>query len=42
MSKRAELANEFHNRGYSCAHAVACAFSDVIGYTVVDPIHGRK
>jgi len=31
MSKRAELANEFHNRGYSCAQAVACAFSDVIG-----------
>ncbi len=31
MSKRAKLANEFHERGYSCAQAVACAFSDVIG-----------
>ena len=31
MSKRAELANQFHDRGYSCAQAVACAFSDVIG-----------
>lgn len=31
MSKRAELANTYHERGYSCAQAVACAFSDVIG-----------
>lgn len=31
MSKRAELANQYHVRGYSCAQAVACAFSDVIG-----------
>lgn len=31
MSGRAELANQFHQRGYSCAQAVACAFSDVIG-----------
>lgn len=31
MSKRAEIANEFHLRGYSCAQAVACAFGDVIG-----------
>ena len=31
MSKRAELANTYHVRGYSCAQAVACAFSDVIG-----------
>lgn len=31
MSKRAEMANTYHERGYSCAQAVACAFSDVIG-----------
>lgn len=31
MSARAELANQFHERGYSCAQAVACAFADVIG-----------
>ena len=31
MSKRAEIANVYHERGYSCAQAVACAFSDVIG-----------
>ena len=31
MSKRAELANTYHERGYSCAQAVACAFSDGIG-----------
>ena len=31
MSKRAERANTYHERGYSCAQAVACAFSDVIG-----------
>ena len=31
MSKRAEIANVYHQRGYSCAQAVACAFSDVIG-----------
>ena len=31
MSKRAELANQYHVRGYSCAQAVACAFADVIG-----------
>lgn len=31
MSKRAEMANIYHERGYSCAQAVACAFSDVIG-----------
>ncbi len=31
MSTRAELANTYHERGYSCAQAVACAFSDVIG-----------
>ncbi len=31
MSKRAELANTYHERGYSCAQAVACAFCDVIG-----------
>ena len=31
MSKRAERADEFHKSGYSCAQAVACVFSDVIG-----------
>lgn len=31
MSQRAVRADEFHRRGYSCAQAVACAFSDVIG-----------
>ena len=31
MSARAEIANKYHERGYSCAQAVACAFSDVIG-----------
>lgn len=31
MSHRTELANTYHERGYSCAQAVACAFSDVIG-----------
>ncbi|MBR3705112.1 MAG: C_GCAxxG_C_C family protein [Oscillospiraceae bacterium] len=31
MSKRAEMANTYHEKGYSCAQAVACAFSDVIG-----------
>lgn len=31
MYNRAELANTYHERGYSCAQAVACAFSDVIG-----------
>ncbi|MDE7242893.1 MAG: C-GCAxxG-C-C family protein [Oscillospiraceae bacterium] len=28
---RAKIANDYHNAGYSCAQAVACAFSDVIG-----------
>ena len=31
MSERAKIANGYHERGYSCAQAVACAFSDVIG-----------
>lgn len=34
MSERAKRANEFHERGYSCAQSVACAFSDVIGLEV--------
>ncbi len=28
---RAQRANDYHNGGYSCAQAVACAFDDVIG-----------
>jgi C_GCAxxG_C_C family probable redox protein len=28
---RAKRANDYHNAGYSCAQAVACAFDDVIG-----------
>ncbi|MBR3703912.1 MAG: C_GCAxxG_C_C family protein, partial [Oscillospiraceae bacterium] len=31
MSERAKLAIAYHDKGYSCAQAVACAFSDVIG-----------
>ena len=31
MSRRAERANEYHKRGFSCAQAVACVFDDVIG-----------
>lgn len=30
---RAALANEYHDRGYSCAQAVACAFCDMLPYT---------
>lgn len=29
---RAALANRYHDEGYSCAQAVACAFCDVIPY----------
>ena len=28
---RAALANEYHDRGYSCAQAVACAYCDLVG-----------
>ena len=31
MSERAKIANEYHNKGYNCAQAVACAFPDVTG-----------
>lgn len=29
--KRTELANRYHEQGYSCAQAVACTFADVVG-----------
>lgn len=28
---RAKIANDYHDNGYSCSQAVACAFADVIG-----------
>ena len=28
---RAKIANDYHDNGFSCAQAVACAFQDVIG-----------
>ena len=31
---RAKIANDYHNQGYSCSQAVACAFADVIGLQV--------
>ncbi len=31
---RAKIANDYHEAGYSCAQAVACAFDDVIGLPV--------
>lgn len=31
---RAKAANDYHNAGYSCAQAVACAFADVTGLPV--------
>ena len=31
---RAKIANDYHEGGYSCAQAVACAFHDVIGLDV--------
>lgn len=31
---RARLASDYHQQGYNCAQAVACAFSDVIGLPV--------
>ena len=31
---RKKIANDYHDNGYSCAQAVACAFSDVIGLDV--------
>ena len=31
---RALIANEYHEKGFSCAQAVACAFDDVIGLPV--------
>ena len=31
---RAKIANDYHENGYSCAQAVACAFHDVIGLDV--------
>ncbi len=30
MSTRAEKALEYHHKGYNCAQAVACAFSDLV------------
>ena len=32
--ERTELANQYHERGYSCAQAVACSFADVVGLPV--------
>lgn len=32
--ERTELANQYHERGYSCAQAVACSFADVAGLPV--------
>lgn len=32
--ERTRLANQYHEDGYSCAQAVACAFADVVGLPV--------
>ena len=32
--ERTELANQYHEQGYSCAQAVACVFADVVGMPV--------
>ena len=39
---RALIANEYHEKGFSCAQAVACAFDDVIGLPVeqIAPLMG--
>ena len=34
MTNHAQLAKELFLKGYNCAQAVACAFSDVTGYDV--------
>ena len=31
MTERAKLAQEFHDQGYNCAQAVACAYCDLVG-----------
>lgn len=32
--ERAKLATDYHQQGYNCAQAVACAYTDVIGLPV--------
>ena len=31
MTERAKLAQDFHDQGYNCAQAVACAYCDLVG-----------
>ena len=35
MTERAKLAQDFHDQGYNCAQAVACAYCDLVGDEIV-------